>query len=32
MQRALDVAARNVGATGDNPSVGCVIVKDGVVI
>lgn len=32
MRRALDLAARNVGATGDNPSVGCVIVKDGVVL
>lgn len=32
MRRALEVAAGNVGATGDNPSVGCVIVKDGAVI
>jgi len=32
MRRALDVAARNSGATGGNPSVGCVIVKDGAVI
>ena len=32
MRRALDAAARNVGATGENPSVGCVIVKDGAVI
>lgn len=31
MRRALDLSARNVGATGDNPSVGCVIVKDGAV-
>ncbi len=32
MRRALQVAARNAGKTGDNPSVGCVIVKDGAVI
>jgi pyrimidine deaminase RibD-like protein len=32
MQRALDLATANVGKTGDNPSVGCVIVKDGVVV
>lgn len=32
MRRALAVAARNVGATGDNPSVGCVLVKDGMVL
>lgn len=32
MQRALQLAAAGVGRTGDNPSVGCVIVKDGVVI
>lgn len=32
MQRALDLAAHGVGRTGDNPSVGCVIVKDGVVV
>jgi pyrimidine deaminase RibD-like protein len=32
MQRALAVAAANVGATGDNPSVGCVIVAGGVVV
>lgn len=32
MQRALALAAQNVGQTGDNPSVGCVIVKDGAVI
>jgi diaminohydroxyphosphoribosylaminopyrimidine deaminase/5-amino-6-(5-phosphoribosylamino)uracil reductase len=32
MRRALDLAAPNVGQTGDNPSVGCVIVKDGAVV
>lgn len=32
MQRALYLAAAGVGLTGDNPSVGCVIVRDGVVI
>lgn len=32
MQRALELASLNVGKTGDNPSVGCVIVKDGAVI
>jgi diaminohydroxyphosphoribosylaminopyrimidine deaminase/5-amino-6-(5-phosphoribosylamino)uracil reductase len=32
MRRALDLAAAGVGRTGDNPSVGCVIVKDGAVI
>jgi diaminohydroxyphosphoribosylaminopyrimidine deaminase/5-amino-6-(5-phosphoribosylamino)uracil reductase len=32
MQRALDLAAAGVGKTGDNPSVGCVIVKDGAVV
>jgi diaminohydroxyphosphoribosylaminopyrimidine deaminase/5-amino-6-(5-phosphoribosylamino)uracil reductase len=32
MQRALDLAATNVGKTGDNPSVGCVIVAGGVVV
>lgn len=32
MRAALAAAARNVGATGDNPSVGCVIVQDGAVI
>lgn len=31
MRRALALAAPGVGRTGDNPSVGCVIVKDGVV-
>ncbi|HEY0649252.1 bifunctional diaminohydroxyphosphoribosylaminopyrimidine deaminase/5-amino-6-(5-phosphoribosylamino)uracil reductase RibD [Phenylobacterium sp.] len=32
MARAIDLARTQVGRTGDNPSVGCVIVKDGVVI
>jgi diaminohydroxyphosphoribosylaminopyrimidine deaminase/5-amino-6-(5-phosphoribosylamino)uracil reductase len=32
MRRAIALAARNVGLTGENPSVGCVLVKDGVVI
>lgn len=32
MQRALDVAATGVGRTGENPSVGCVLVRDGVVL
>lgn len=29
MRRALELAAAGVGRTGDNPSVGCVIVQDG---
>jgi pyrimidine deaminase RibD-like protein len=32
MRRALALAAPMVGRTGDNPSVGCVIARDGVVI
>lgn len=32
MQRALELAAQGVGRTGDNPTVGCVIVRDGVII
>lgn len=32
MRRAIALAAANVGRTGENPSVGCVLVKDGVVI
>jgi diaminohydroxyphosphoribosylaminopyrimidine deaminase/5-amino-6-(5-phosphoribosylamino)uracil reductase len=32
MRRALELAAQSVGRTGDNPSVGCVIVKDSVVV
>jgi len=31
MRRAIELAAARVGATGDNPAVGCVIVSDGVV-
>lgn len=32
MQRALALAAPGVGRTGDNPSVGCVIVRDGMIV
>jgi diaminohydroxyphosphoribosylaminopyrimidine deaminase/5-amino-6-(5-phosphoribosylamino)uracil reductase len=32
MARALALAAPGVGQTGDNPSVGCVIVKDGAIV
>ena len=32
MRRAIDLAQKNVGLTGDNPSVGCVIVKGGNVL
>ena len=32
MRRAIALAAGNVGRTGPNPSVGCVLVKDGVVL
>ena len=32
MRRAIDLARTNVGRTAENPSVGCVIVKDGVVL
>src|SRR4051812_16214423 len=32
MARAIELAQANVGRTGDNPSVGCVIVRDGVVV
>ena len=32
MKRALELAAPGAGATGDNPSVGCVIVAGGVVV
>lgn len=28
MRRAIALAAKNVGRTGDNPSVGCVVVKE----
>ncbi|MBY0562925.1 MAG: bifunctional diaminohydroxyphosphoribosylaminopyrimidine deaminase/5-amino-6-(5-phosphoribosylamino)uracil reductase RibD [Hyphomonadaceae bacterium] len=32
MRRALDLAAQGMGRTGENPSVGCVIVKDRAVV
>lgn len=32
MARALSLALQGAGRTGDNPTVGCVIVKDGVVV
>ena len=32
MARAIELARANLGLTGDNPSVGCVIVKDGVTV
>jgi diaminohydroxyphosphoribosylaminopyrimidine deaminase/5-amino-6-(5-phosphoribosylamino)uracil reductase len=32
MRRALAHAAAGIGRTGDNPSVGCVLVRDGVAI
>ena len=32
MARAIELARANVGVTGDNPSVGCVIVKDGAIV
>ncbi|MFB9951118.1 bifunctional diaminohydroxyphosphoribosylaminopyrimidine deaminase/5-amino-6-(5-phosphoribosylamino)uracil reductase RibD [Rhizobium puerariae] len=32
MARALELSRRNTGLTGTNPSVGCVIVKDGEVV
>lgn len=32
MRRAIQLAAANVGKTGENPSVGCVLVKGDVVI
>jgi diaminohydroxyphosphoribosylaminopyrimidine deaminase/5-amino-6-(5-phosphoribosylamino)uracil reductase len=32
MRRAIALARPNVGLTGDNPCVGCVIVKEGVVL
>lgn len=32
MGRAIALARTHLGQTGDNPSVGCVIVKDGVVV
>lgn len=32
MSRALSLALAGAGQTGDNPSVGCVVVKDGAVV
>lgn len=32
MRRAIALAARHVGQTGSNPSVGCVLVRDGDVV
>jgi pyrimidine deaminase RibD-like protein len=32
MRRAIDLAAARVGETGENPSVGCVIVSEGEVV
>jgi diaminohydroxyphosphoribosylaminopyrimidine deaminase/5-amino-6-(5-phosphoribosylamino)uracil reductase len=32
MRRAIALARAHVGLTGDNPSVGCVLVKDGVMV
>jgi len=32
MRRAIALARAGVGTTGDNPSVGCVLVKDGVAL
>ena len=32
MHRALEVAAAHVGQTGDNPCVGCVIVRGGAIV
>lgn len=32
MRRAIGLARKNVGLTADNPSVGCVIVRDGEVL
>ena len=32
MARAIEVSRRHTGLTDTNPSVGCVLVKDGVVI
>jgi diaminohydroxyphosphoribosylaminopyrimidine deaminase/5-amino-6-(5-phosphoribosylamino)uracil reductase len=32
MRRAIALAAARVGLTGDNPAVGCVLVRDGVVL
>lgn len=32
MQRAIELAAKGIGSTAPNPAVGCVIVKDGVIV
>jgi diaminohydroxyphosphoribosylaminopyrimidine deaminase/5-amino-6-(5-phosphoribosylamino)uracil reductase len=32
MRRAIEFARSHVGRTGENPSVGCVLVRDGVVV
>ncbi len=32
MRRAIQLAAARLGLTGDNPTVGCVIVRDGVIV
>ena len=32
MRRALTLARKGIGKTGPNPAVGCVIVKDGIVV
>ena len=32
MRRAIELARSRVGLTGDNPAVGCLIVRDGVVV
>lgn len=32
MQRAIELAAKGIGSTAPNPAVGCVIVKEGVVV
>ena len=32
MRRAIELARAQLGRTGDNPAVGCVIVKDGAVV
>ena len=32
MELALRMGRRNLGATAENPSVGCIIVKDGLIV
>lgn len=32
MRRALELASAHMGQTGDNPSVGCAIVRDGAIV